>query len=282
MPVVVLSTGRCGTQWLTTALEDLYGGSVHVEHEPIGPLYAPRRFFRSYANADAILAVPEVRRHVDWIATLQRPYVETGWPLFAALPLFASLYGLGLRVIHLTRHPVLSARSHLAHSSYAGSPRDDAYTRLATLGPSDPRVFQTSCAERWGSLTPSQKCLFWVTEVGLFALEFEERFPGVSFLQVQSEAMLAGDRPTLQALVAHLGLRWDERWVERTGTHVDRWNHHTDSEVDPHLIERHPAAVATAARFGYDAADVDVRSLRDRYVGTPDSGLDRIGRFGSI
>src|SRR3954451_2098383 len=282
MPVMVLSTGRCGTQWLTRTIADLYGDTVRVEHEPIGPLYSPRRFFRSYEDPAAVLSVPEVREHVEMVASAtDRPYVETGWPLFAALPLYASMFGSELRVIHLTRHPVPSALSHLAHSSYAGSPRDDAYTRLATLGPSDPRVFQPGYAARWDKLTPYEKCLFWVTEVGMFGLELEERCPDIPFLRVQAEAMLGGDEMTLRALAAHMSLDWDERWVERTGTRVDRWNHHTDQDVDPLLIERHPAAVETAMRLGYDPTAVDADVLRDRYVGTPAAGLDRIGRFAS-
>src|SRR3954469_21938322 len=205
MPVMVLSTGRCGTQWLTRMIADLYGDAVRVEHEPIGPLYSPRRFFRSYEDPAAVLSVPEVRHHVEMVArATDRPYVETGWPLFAALPLFAAMFGDELRVIHLTRHPVQSALSHLAHNSYAGSPRDDAYTRRATLGAHDAGVFQADYVERWDHLTPYEKCLFWITEVGMFGLEFERRFPYVQFLRVQSERLLAGDPATLRAVVAHM------------------------------------------------------------------------------
>ena len=276
---VVLSAGRCGTQWLTDTLRDLHGNDVVVEHEPIGPLYSPRRFFRMYERPEAVLDVPEVQAHVDAISALDKPYVETGWPIFAALPLLASLFGPQLRVIHLTRHPVPSALSHLSHSSYAGSPRDDSYTRLATLGPRDPNVFQPEYADRWDELTAYEKCLFWVTEVGMFGLEFEQRFPQVPFVRIKSEQMLAGDRRTLRALATQLELGWDERWVECSGTRVDRWNHHTDRDVEPLLIERHPAALATAARLGYAPTDVDLDALRARYQGTPDLGLDRSGRF---
>src|SRR3954452_17957837 len=115
----------------------------------------------------------------------------------------------------------------------------------------------------------------------MFGLEFEQLFPEVPFLRVQSEAMLAGDRETLRRLVEHMALAWDERWVERTGTRVDRWSHHTDQDVDPLLIERHPAAVETAARLGYEPTTFDADALRDRYIGTPAAGLDRIGRFAS-
>ncbi|HYZ28849.1 MAG TPA: hypothetical protein VE570_07320 [Thermoleophilaceae bacterium] len=278
MPTVVLSTGRCGTQWLTETLRELYGDMVRVEHEPLGALYSPRRFFRSYAQPEAVLKMPEVRAHVDAIAACNRPYIETGWPLFAALPLFAARFGAELRVIHLTRHPVPSALSHMVHNSFAGSDREDPYTRLATLGPSDPRVFQPEYADRWDDLTPYEKCLFWVTEVGLFGLEFEALYPEIPFLRVQSERMLAGDRTTLTGLCEHMELGWDERWAERTRTRVDQWHHHTDAEVDPLLIERHPRALATAERLGYRGAEVDLEALRARYSARPS---DRSGAASS-
>lgn len=281
MVAVVLSSGRCGTQWLTETLRELYGNQVRVEHEPIGPLYSPRRFFRRYDDPEAVLEVPEVRRHFDWIASLRTPYVETGWPLLGALPLFATRFARNLLVIHLTRHPVPSALSHLAHNSYAGSARADAYTALATLGPSDARVFQTGYSERWDGLSSYEKCLFWVTEVAASGIEFEARFPSIRFIRVTSERMLAADRMTLERVVAQLGLDWDERWIERTGKQVDRWHHRTRLQVDPSEILSHPFALATARRLGYDPAALDVAALRARYHGQPDPGLDRIGRFES-
>jgi hypothetical protein len=278
MPTVVLSTGRCGTQWLTATLKELYGDRIRVEHEPLGALYSPRRFFRTYAEPEAILEVPEVRAHLEAIAAAERPYVETGWPLFAALPLLAAVFGPALRVIHLTRHPVPSALSHMVHNCFAGSARDDPYTRLATLGPADPRVFQPEYAARWDELTAYEKCLFWITEVGMFGLEFEERHPEIPFLRIQSERMLAGDRATLSALAEQMQLDWDERWVEHTSTRVDQWHHRSDVDVDPLLIERHPRALATAERLGYRGAEVDPEALRARYRASPS---DRSGAAAS-
>src|SRR3954453_19970533 len=255
--VVFLSTGRCGTQWLTEAIRARYPGSVTVEHEPLGPLYRPRTYFRSFADPGAILAVPEVARHVKLIER-ERRYVEPGWPVLAALPLFATRFPQRLRVVHLTRHPVPTALSHLAHSSYAGSARDDAYTRLATLGPADPNVFQQHYAGSWDELTPYEKCLFWWTEVNLFGLEFPERAPDVPFLRLRSEDMLSGAGDTLERLVDFMGLPWDDRWHDRTQHVVDRWHHHTDRDVDPFLVRDHPAAIDTARRLGYDVEDVDL------------------------
>ena len=251
-----------------------------MEHEPIGPLYRPRRFFRSWSDPEAVLEIDEVREHVERIATSGR-YVETGWPLFAALPLFARRWPDRLRVVHLTRHPVPTSLSHLAHSSYAGSARDDAYTQLATLGPGDPNVFQPEYAGRWRDLTPYEKCLFWWTEVNLFGLEFPERYRQIPFLRVKSEELLGGDRSALEGLVEFMGLPWDDAWLARTDRVVDKWHHRTDRDVDPFQIHRHTTTMETARHLGYDLDDVDLGALEARYRGEPDAGLDRVGRFAS-
>jgi hypothetical protein len=276
--IIFLSAGRCGTQWLTRVISGLYPQMTQIEHEPIGPLYQPRRFFRRYEDPEAILTVAEVRRHVDRIRG-SRHYVETGWPSFPALPLFARRFAGALRVVHLTRHPAPTALSHLAHKSYAGSPRADAYTRLATLGPRDPNVFQPQYANRWDALTPYEKCLFWWTEVHAFGLEFATRFDQVEILRIRSEEMLGGDPATLERLLDFLDLPWDERILARAKLPVDRWHHRTDELDDPGLLRRHPFAIETARRLGYEADRLPVGALEERYRGEPDPGLDRFGRF---
>ena len=235
-------------------------------------------FFRCYEEPERILTLPDVRRHVERIVGEPR-YVETGWPLFAALPLFARLFPERLAVVHLTRHPVHNALSHLAHSSYAGSPRDDSYTRFATLGPEDANVFQTGYAGRWGELSSYEKCLFWCTEVSLFGLEFPERLPQVPFLRVKSEALLGGDKQAMRSLLDFMRLPWREGWPLETRRNVDRWHHHTDREVDPLRIHRHRATVQAAHELGYALDGLDLAALAARYRGRPDTGLDRVGRF---
>jgi hypothetical protein len=278
--VMFLSTGRCGTQWLTEALRERHSDEVTVEHEPIGPLYRPRAYFRAWDDPAAILSVPEVAAHVSRISRLDH-YVETGWPAFAALPLLAERLPRRLRVVHLTRHPVPTALSHLAHSSYAGSPRDDAYTRLATLGPSDPRVFHPEYAALWNGLSPYEKCLYWWTEVNEFGLEWGERCGSIPFLRVRSEDMLAGDPNVLERLVAFMGLPWDERWLSVRQMMIDRWHHRTDRAVDPLAVLDHPATIGVARRLGYDVEDVDLAALEARYRGEPHEGRDRVGRYAS-
>jgi Sulfotransferase family len=277
--VMVLSTGRCGTQWLTQGLRHVHP-EIAAEHEPIGPLYRPRRYFRHYEHPEAILAEPEVAAHVETIERMPTTYVETGWPLFSVLPLLAERVPDRLRIIHLTRNPVPTALSHLAHNSFAGSPRHDAYTDLATLGPNDPNVFQPDYAAMWDDLSPYEKCLFWWTEVNMFGLEIPGRLDAIPLLRVQSEQMLAGEREELERLLDFIGLPWREEWLMHAGRTVDRWHHHTDRDVDPLQVHRHPVTVEVAHRLGYDLSGLNLGALLARYRGEPDPGLDRIGRYG--
>jgi hypothetical protein len=221
----------------------------------------------------------EVAVHLQRVERFEAPYAETGWPLFAALPLLSARLPGRLRIVHLTRHPVPSALSHRAHNCYAGSPRDDAYTQMATLGPTDAGVFQSDYADRWERLTPYERCLFWWTEVHRFAIELPQRIPSIPFLRVKSEEILSGPADALAGLLDFIGLRWDDRWLERQTQRVDRWHHHSDEDVDPLQVQRHRLTVDVARELGYDPGRVDLQALSGRYRGKANPGLDRIGRF---
>ena len=263
-PVVVfLSFGRCGTQWLATTFAELYGESAEVEHEPLGGRYWPRRFFRCYANPEAILEVPEVAAHVERIARSDY-YVETGWPVLAALPTLAVRFPDRLRVVHLTRHPVPSALSQLSHNTWPGGPPHE-FTRLAVLRPTDPNVFQPHYDRRWHQLSSYEKCLFWWTEVHMLGLEFPTRRPEIPMVRVQSERLLAGDRTELSKMLELMELDWDERWVARAGQLIDRWHHQTDRAFDPYRISRHEQTLRTARQLGYEPLDIDRAALDRRY-----------------
>ena len=236
--VMFLSAGHCGTDRLAGAIGNLYP-DVAVAHEPLGPRYAPRRFFRRYVDANAILAVPEVSAHVEWIERVERPYVETGWPLFPVLPLLAARMPDRLRVVHLTRHPVPTALAHLERGAYAGGARNDTYTRLATLGPKDRNVFQPEYASNWNGLSPYEKCLYWWTEIGMYGRELPGRIDGIPFLRVSAERIFGGDRAAVVKLLDFIGLPWREAWLDHAEP-TDRWFHPTDHEVNPLEIHRHP------------------------------------------
>jgi hypothetical protein len=266
--VAFLSTGRCGTQWLASGFETNHP-ELEVEHEPIGALYKPRQYFRRYDDPEAMLRETELRSHFHRLEAATRPYVETGWPMYAALPLFARRFPDRLRVVHVTRHPVPCAISHLSHQSYAGSWRRSPITRYGTLGPKDRNVFHPEYADRWDALSPYEKCLFFWTELNLYGLEFPKRFPDVPFLRLKSEDLLAGDRPALEQMLQFLDLPWTDGWTEHAGHSVDKWHFHTDEEVDPSRVLRHQATLQVAEEFGYDFDRLNADALQARYMGEP-------------
>lgn len=49
--VFFLCTGRCGTQWFADNLEKLYQDNAVVTHEPLGPHYNPKKFYRKYGTS---------------------------------------------------------------------------------------------------------------------------------------------------------------------------------------------------------------------------------------
>jgi hypothetical protein len=252
--VVILSSGHCGTRWLASGLRRL-SSELEVEHAPLGALYRPRRYFRRYDDPGVILEVAEVRDHVARIERLERGYVETGWPLFAAIPLLAERFRERLRVVHLTRHPVPSALAHAADHAYADSQPGDSYTRFATLGPRDLNVFQPGYADIWDQLSAYEKCLFWWTEIHLFALELPGRLRSVPLLRLKSEAMFSGERRELERLVDFVGLTRSARWPELARRPADRWvTGASDVDGDPLEVHRHPSTVEVARELGYDVS----------------------------
>ena len=265
--VVFLSTGRCGTQWLATNLGDVYRDRARVTHEPIGPAYRCREFFRAYDRVDDMAQVPEISRHLQHVenALDRTTYIETGWPLFSAIPLFVERFGDVLRIVHLTRHPVPTAISHMAHKTYGGSPRVDGYTQLAALDAFCPGVKRRCTRDQWDGLTAYEKTLFWWTEVHDYAEEVGKRYPEVPMHRVKAEDVLDGDDDALRGLCAFLGLPLRPELSARTAKRVDLWHHRTDTAFDWRLVLDHPDTVETATRLGYDFVSVDERALAARY-----------------
>lgn len=268
LPIVLfLSTGRCGTQSLATHLGEVYRDTAVVTHEPIGPGYRCREFFRAYDRLDEMTAVPEIAAHLLDIESVvrHRTYIETGWPVFSAIPLFIERFGERVRLVHLTRHPVPTSISHMVHKTYAGSPRVDGYTQLAALDPFCDGVVHSALGAEWDDLTPFEKTLFWWTEVHLYAEEVSTRYPQVPFHRVKSEELLSGNPQPLRDLCEHLQLPFRAMLTQRMSKPIDQWRHRTEMEFDWRRALDHPQTLALAERLGYRMKDVDDAALASRY-----------------
>ena len=265
--ILVLSTGRCGTQSLASCLDGIYSDVCTVTHEPLEAGYRPPRFFRAYDRLEAMLEIPEVAEHFAFVEATSRDrvYVETGWPCYAAIPLFIEKFGKRVRVAHVVRHPVPTALSIVAHKFYQPEERNDSYVRLAQLTPDCPGVFQVHLAESWGRMSAYEKCLLWWTELQLYARELESRRPEAPFRRFKMENLFSSESDALCELVEFMGLPQRAGLAEKREERVDRWREKTDLPVDWKRISAYPDCVAAAVQLGYDWRSVDARSLRDRY-----------------
>jgi len=261
---VFLSTPRTGTQWLAANLARIYGDLASVTHEPIGPLYRPREYFRAYDRVEDMLAVPEIADHMAHIEerTTSKAYIELGWQSYAAIPLFVHRFGKRVAVIQLTRNPVSTAASLVTHRFYAGSSRNDAHTRLGLLDPWTPGVKLADYADRWARLSPYERCLFYWTEIYMYGEELSARLSGNDFLVARMEDVLSGDAAHLEALTSFLELPFRSELTRATDQVVDARKKRTDLKLDPTEVLDHPHTLGLAARLKYDVRSIDGKTLR--------------------
>jgi hypothetical protein len=273
-----LSTGRSGTQWLAAALEKFYPDVTSATHEPVGVLYHPRRFLRTRGVMHEMPQIPGVREHIVRIQklALEKPYIETGWPCFAAVPFLAQVFGKNLRLIHIVRHPVKAALSMQTHGYYQGG--EDTRSQLAQLTPFDPGILQSNYARSWEKMTPYEKCLFHWTEINLYAEELFRAYPEVPQLRILSEDLFSPECSGLKKLLEFLSLPLRSEICAFARTRVDRFRMKTSLNVDWEAVFRHPETVALAGRLGYRFDELDTRALRSRYAETVLGRLKRVCR----
>jgi hypothetical protein len=278
--VLFLATPRSGTQWLARSLGKVFEDLALVEHEPARYEYQPRRTLRSNDQL-GLLRVPVIAEHFSRIhETLGsgRHYVEIGFPAFAAVPLFAHVFGSDLRVVHLVRHPVSTAASMVTHGWY--QPRRDHDLGLKVgVTPLDPGVAQSGYEDRWQTMTPFEKCLFYWTEVHLYGLEVERAFASIPFLRLNFEHLFSRATETLPRLTEFMGLPWRAQLLENVSEKVDRWPAKTGRMLAWRSVEQHATAMEVAKGFGYTLADVDPARLVARYQRYPNRFSRQVGRI---
>lgn len=262
--IFFLSTGRCGTQWLQQALAATYPDEAVVTHEPARGAYDQKSYLRAYDRLDELLSSEEVSRHLAFLDdTLKsKTYIETGWACYPALPLIADRVGGNIRIVHLVRHPVHVALSLVTHRVYG---RDDWISRAA-LSPFDHGVVQKELADDWARMGMYERCLFWWTEINLYALELRERLSGVEFAVFRYEDVFGPDEQPLVDLTRFLGLAYDPSLSELRSKTVDKYHWKTPA-VDWTQVLRFPRTLALAKQFGYDLAGLSAPQIEARYFG---------------
>lgn len=261
----VLSTGRCGTQWLAHHLASLQLPDLAVEHEPLHDRYQARLMLGAASPADLEPRLAEpILDHASAIEQRLETgrYIECGHPCWSTLPWYAKRFEGRMRVVHLVRHPVPTAYSWLTHQAYC-PPFLPHLREKVLLSPFDAGVQFPEYQERWSSLAPFEKALYYWTEVNAFGLRWEKEL-GVPWLRVTYEDLFGGSG--LAAVHAFLNL--DAPGPDGdTKARVDRFHYVSAGMQDWHAVMNHPHTVETARQLGYDPLAVDATALRQRYVG---------------
>ncbi|MDB6074956.1 MAG: hypothetical protein JWO89_2596 [Verrucomicrobiaceae bacterium] len=259
----VLSTGRCGTQWLAHHLAGIGVPGLTVEHEPLSNSYQPRLMLgaKDPANLDPQLAAP-ILAHADRIeqALETGDYIECGHPCWSTLPYFAKRFAGRMRIIHLVRHPVPTACSWLTHQAYC-TPLLPHLPAKVLLSPFDAGVRFLEYCETWPELNPYEKALYYWTEINAAGLEWEQSL-GVPWLRVTYEDVFGGQG--LPALHDFLGI--EAGTPAKTGLRVDQFYYISAGLYDWQGIANHPHTLQVCQQLDYDPMSVNGQALQQRYL----------------
>lgn len=239
-----LSTGRCGTQWLAHHLQRLYGPRAHVVHEPLQTEYQPRRALAPNFTPSAP-AQAHIESVLQKLAT--KPYIECGHPCWSSLPWIAQKLEGRLQIVHLIRDPVATAASWISRGAYI-PPMFPQVPERVLISPVDEGTSFSEYRDRWPSLLPFEKCLFYWAEVNAFALRFEQEFSG-RWLRLRYEELFAAQGAA--TLLEFLNLPVKAEFLDARHTPEDQYRHHRESPCDPKLLERHPQIIHLAKTLGY-------------------------------
>lgn len=175
-PAFVLSTGRCGTHWLSTLL----GTSplVWVNHSDPPELVRDSRLAFEAGDGRQELQRAVVRAARDeWLLQAfreSREYVETNNRITFLAPAALSVYPQA-RFLHIVRHPGPFIRSGLSRGWYRGHPHDIGRIRLRD--------------SRWDEMPDIARIAWLWQATNEFVEDFAQRVPQGHFKMVRAEDM---------------------------------------------------------------------------------------------
>jgi hypothetical protein len=261
--VFVLSTGRCGTQWLARFLEVNLGAAATVTHEPLHSAWSPREMLAAGTpdKLDEKLRRP-IGEHLRFIREVlrERMYIECGHPSWSSVPYLVDTFAPDVRVIHLVRHPVPTAWSWLTHRAFC-EPLLPHLPEKVLLSPFDEGVQFPEYRERWSSMSPFEKALYYWLEVNAFG-RVHSRSAG-EWLTLSFDELFD---PAMQRRVLSFVTASEIDAEPKSPGHVDELRSLIEIEVDPMEIARHPEVLRLAVDLGFDPMRFDAERLRRRYA----------------
>lgn len=179
-PVFVLSTGRCGTKWLTQLLRN--DPRIHANHNDYPELIRHSRiaYERYDKQAELVQEVLRVSRDGYILDAYQRNrvYVETNNRITFFSYAIERVYPRA-RYVHLVRHPGDFVRSGLRREWYNGALHDGG------------RIRWHEDQERWQQLSRISKIAWLWNETNNHIEEFLSTIDSSKFMRIKSEDMFS-------------------------------------------------------------------------------------------
>jgi hypothetical protein len=180
-PCFVLSTGRCGTLWLTELLR--LSRYAQVNHADYPELIRPGRLaYEQYEQEPRVFCEIIRATRDEFIARAYRydqVYVETNNRITFFAPAIKQVYPEA-RFIHLLRHPGDFVRSGLNRKWYTGQQRHD-------LG----RIVRRDPPGLWQTMSDVEKIAWLWNETNRFIKDFVAELDEQDCIQVRAEDMFS-------------------------------------------------------------------------------------------
>jgi len=109
-----------------------------------------------------------------------------------------------------------------------------------------------------------EKCLFWWTEINLYALDMRAQYPNIEFFFLRYEDLFGEDVEATRLLAEFMRLSYKPAMQTRKSEKVDLYQFKTDS-TDWSLIFSCPRTVMLAKRFGYNLDKIPLPQISKRY-----------------
>jgi hypothetical protein len=203
----VLSTGRCGTQWLAETLPH-WSSHFVVQHEPIHFQYRPDL---NHPDSPLKHNAERLSSHLDFIRKQIHQgytYIETGFPCWRHLGWFKAELGK-VKVIHIHRDPLESVVSLLKLNAFI--PAVLPHLPVKNLyQPGYSQDLLSSQQELWPLLSPAEKNLWYWAEVQHQARQYQQNWPKSDWLSLRFSALFSPQ--SQQQLAAFLGVKGEPYW----------------------------------------------------------------------
>lgn len=177
----VLSTGRCGTQWLAETLQ-LWSDNFVVRHEPLHFQYRPDL---NSPSAPLTHNTELLTSHLDFIRkqiAQGYTYIETGFPCWRHLDWFKQHLDQ-VKVLHIHRAPLQSVSSLLKLNAFV--PPFLPHLPIKNLYlPADEQDLLQQHKALWPELNPAEKNLWYWAEVQHQALRYQQHWPQADWLSL--------------------------------------------------------------------------------------------------